>query len=222
MSNNQTLRIDIQAIQKLKFFETLDKTTQNSLTFMLRNPSHTRVIYMEDPEGISDRLFSSVARIDATKGFLNNALNGIIKPTDPQKFFTKYPEYGIAFQELIDAIKKVENMGYDLASTLPVSSLRNKAIKREITKRKPKQEAAPKAKAEVKTPKEKETPKSDKKVETAPKAETKDAKVEAAPKATATPKASEVKKTETAATKASTTASEVKTEVKAATSTEKK
>jgi hypothetical protein len=138
MSNNESLTAQLAQFQKQNSFEGLPTNVKNNLSFILRNPNNTKVVYLEDASGISDKLFTSISKIDTTKGFLNNALNGLIKPNDPLKFYAMYPEYGMAFQGLLEAIKKVEQLGYDIAAALPTSTLRNKTVKFEINKRKAK------------------------------------------------------------------------------------
>lgn len=146
---------DLENVQKLKFYEALDSDTQRNVMFLLKNSNNSKVFFLTDPQGVSGTLFGTLANIDTTRELLNNALNGMVNIKEQDSFFTKYPEYGKAFKELVDKLREVEQLGYTVAANhLPISNIRNRYIKNEIKRRQPKppqevKKATPKV--EVKT-----------------------------------------------------------------------
>ena len=131
MSNNEK---PITAIDLRNLIKDLPIELQGKINYLLDNPT-AKVVKLSDPQkgSTSNQLFGLITSIDLAKPILTDVLNFKIDVKDHQKFFTLYADYGKNYKEVIELLKKLENLGIDLLKCLDKEQdIRNKRLRSRV------------------------------------------------------------------------------------------
>lgn len=114
----------------LKTFEDLPKDLKNKIEFLLNNPD-AKIVKLSDPQrgSTSSILYGLTSNIDAVKPIVSDALNFKIPLNDHEAFFKEYAEYGASFRQVLDDLKKLDQLGISLLKNIDEKNIRNKRIK---------------------------------------------------------------------------------------------